>query len=123
MGDAILSQNFVGYPKIRFKNFVPADAKIERLSSVTALSQARSSLAATAVGNYALFGGGYDGSYSSVVDAYSDGGAYQLTIYPKSRYKFQNMDSEAENNSSEPIEINIPSPITGYIKCKEATLS
>lgn len=37
----------------------------------TELSQARSCLAATTIGDYALFGGGWDGSYrSSVVDAY-----------------------------------------------------
>lgn len=36
----------------------------------TALSQVRHLLAATSVGNYALFGGGYDSSYSAVVDAY-----------------------------------------------------
>ena len=36
----------------------------------TELSQARTYLAATSVGNYALFGGGYTGSYTDVVDAY-----------------------------------------------------
>ena len=123
MGDAILSQNFVNYPKIRFKNFMPAYAKIGKLSSVTGLSQERGYLAATTVGNYALFGGGEGGSYSDVVDAYPLGIDYQLTIYPQSRYKFQNMDSEAENNNSEPIEINVPTPITGYITIKNITIS
>ena len=37
----------------------------------TPLSAARYNLAATSVGNYALFGGGYTGSYSNVVDAYN----------------------------------------------------
>jgi hypothetical protein len=37
----------------------------------TPLSTARSNLSATTVGDYALFGGGYTGSYSSVVDAYN----------------------------------------------------
>lgn len=36
----------------------------------TTLSKATSNLAATTVGNYALFGGGYTGSNSSTVDAY-----------------------------------------------------
>ena len=36
----------------------------------TALSTARMYLAATNVGNYALFGGGYTGSFTDVVDAY-----------------------------------------------------
>ena len=41
-------------------------------STPTALSVARSSLAAASVGNYALFGGGYNRSSgnSSTVDAY-----------------------------------------------------
>ena len=40
-------------------------------STATNLSAARSNLAATSVGNYALFGGGYNRSdYHSVVDAY-----------------------------------------------------
>ena len=37
----------------------------------TPLSAARCDLAATSVGDYALFGGGYTGSYSAVVDAYN----------------------------------------------------
>ena len=36
----------------------------------TNLSQARDSLAATSIGNYALFGGGYYNGISNVVDAY-----------------------------------------------------
>lgn len=39
-------------------------------STPTALSQARNYLAATSVGIYALFGGGYTGAYTDVVDAY-----------------------------------------------------
>ena len=38
-----------------------------------ALIQRRNSFAATTVGNYALFGGGYTGSESAVVDAYDEG--------------------------------------------------
>lgn len=38
--------------------------------TATALSVARNNLAATSVGNYALFGGGSGGSYQSNVDAY-----------------------------------------------------
>ena len=34
------------------------------------MSVARQKLSATAVGNYALFGGGYGGSYYDTVDAY-----------------------------------------------------
>lgn len=39
--------------------------------TITDLSQARGYLAATTVGNYALFGGGYSGSYWGKVDAYN----------------------------------------------------
>ena len=39
-------------------------------STPTELSQARSYLAATNIGGYALFAGGYTGSYTDVVDAY-----------------------------------------------------
>ena len=38
--------------------------------TLTPLSQARSALAATSIGDYALFGGGYDSSSYSVLDAY-----------------------------------------------------
>ena len=41
------------------------------LSTPTALSQARNTLAATSIGDYALFGGGNPGTYSAVVDAYN----------------------------------------------------
>ncbi len=40
-------------------------------STPKALSTARSYLAGASVGNYALFGGGYASSYSTVVDAYN----------------------------------------------------
>ena len=39
--------------------------------TITPLSQARASLAATTVGGYALFGGGSDSGRTSVVDAYN----------------------------------------------------
>lgn len=39
--------------------------------TITPLSQAREELAATTVGDYALFGGGYDLSLVSAVDAYT----------------------------------------------------
>ena len=52
--------------------------------TLTPLSQARSSLAATSIGDYALFGGGYDSSSSSVVDAY-DTSLVRTTPTPLSR--------------------------------------
>nr|DAN38368.1 MAG TPA: Kelch repeat [Caudoviricetes sp.] len=44
--------------------------KLTYYGTITPLSQARFSLAATSIGGYALFGGGYSPVYSSVVDAY-----------------------------------------------------
>ena len=44
--------------------------ELEYYGTATALNTARQYPVATTVGNYALFGGGYTGSYSNVVDAY-----------------------------------------------------
>ena len=44
---------------------------LQYAGTATALSAPRKYLAATAVGDYALFGGGYDGGQSNVVDAYT----------------------------------------------------
>ena len=60
-----------GYDGSSYLNVVDAyDSDLTR-STPTALSQARDSLAAKTVGNYALFGGGYVDGYSAVVDAYN----------------------------------------------------
>ena len=45
--------------------------ELEYYGTATALSTARRLLAATTVGDYALFGGGTTGSSSNVVDAYN----------------------------------------------------
>ena len=45
--------------------------KLSYYGTATALSVARRYLAGASVGNYALFGGGYAGSYTDVVDAYN----------------------------------------------------
>jgi len=74
MGNAIITRRGggSGYATINFNLPVSPPTKI----AVTNLSQARSSLAATTVGNYALFAGGDAGTWdggggiSSVVDAY-----------------------------------------------------
>ena len=44
---------------------------IEYYGTATALSSGRRGLAATTVGSYALFGGGYGTGYSAIVDAYT----------------------------------------------------
>lgn len=86
------------------------------------LSEARSPLAATTVSNYALFGGGYSSTYSATVDCYE----YvekdlELTLLKGAKYKFQNMSNEitvTEDLST----ISIPTPVTGYVKFKNANL-
>ena len=50
--------------------FFSGEKELEYYGTITPLSEARSSLAATTVGNYALFGGGYDGRGKNTVDSY-----------------------------------------------------
>jgi hypothetical protein len=61
--------NFV---KVDFNNYIIGDKNaVSKITNPTALSNARRDLAATAIGNYALFGGGYtDNSSGNTVDAY-----------------------------------------------------
>ena len=54
-------------------------------STPTELSQARNNLAATTVGNYALFGGGDTGSHSAVVDAYDQTLTWSTPPHPLSQ--------------------------------------
>ncbi len=65
MGNALIKQAGSGGTKIKFKNY--GGPTLEK-REVEGLSKARYEFAATSVGDYALFGGGY---YSSDVDAYS----------------------------------------------------
>ena len=164
MGNALISRRGGGYATVKFDNYAPL---LPTQSTPTALSQARERLAATTVGSYALFGGGYNGSsYYSTVDAYNnsltrstptalsqargnlaattvgsyalfgggiDGGAVStvdayknasltFTVFNGSKYKFQNMSSETMV-SSDMGTITVPTPITGYIKIKNAKFS
>lgn len=65
MGNALIKQAGAGETKIKFKNY--GGPTLEK-REVEELSKGRYEFAATSVGDYALFGGGY---YSSEVDAYS----------------------------------------------------
>lgn len=56
----------------RFDEELSFTKELVYYGTAEALSQGRHSLAATTVGNYALFGGGYGGSNSTVVDAYDE---------------------------------------------------
>ena len=52
--------------------FFRAESPLVYYGTITPLSVARSSLAATSIGNYALFGGGMSPSDRDTVDAYND---------------------------------------------------
>ncbi len=66
MGNALITRRGGVYATIKFENY---NSPLQKGDALPALSQARSDLAATSVGNYALFGGGFPPS--SVVDAYN----------------------------------------------------
>jgi len=85
----------------------------------TELSQGRYNLAATTVGNYALFAGGDAGSYSDVVDAYSPPD-YDIQLFPGTKYSF---NGAAESTSPTWQTISIQGPAVGYAKIKNTTVS
>lgn len=87
-------------------------------STSTVLSQARSYLAGASVGEYALFAGGFDGSTSSTVDAYCDN--LELSLFPNTKYKLNDMPSEQTSTSFQTL--SIPKPVNGYMKIQNATL-
>ena len=69
MGNAIISRRGGGYATVKFEKY--GNYTLPTKSTATALSQGRSNLAATTVGSYALFGGGYSSHYFSTVDTYN----------------------------------------------------
>lgn len=87
------------------------------------LGAARHSLSAIDLANTVLFAGGRNSvEMCSFVDAYQMNYDLEVQLYKGSTYKFQNMSDEVritENIST----IRIPTPVTGYIKFKKATLS
>ena len=85
----------------------------------TALSVVRNYLAATHVGNYALFGGGYKGNpsgdgsyYSNVVDAYATK-IYKATITlpPNVSYEFDGVSG----TTTEPTDVLVGYPVYGSV--------
>lgn len=91
-------------------------------SPLTALSSADYSFSATSIGNYALFAGKAYGA-SDVVDVYSIAEeVLTLTLYKGTKYKFQDMDEEAVITSNIDV-IEVSTPVTGYIKFKNTTIS
>lgn len=92
-------------------------------STQTVSSQVDLHSAATTVGGYAMFGGGYVGrpyyTSSAAVDAYSVNNKVQ--VYPGTKYKLGSMSSESTSSTMQEIETT--APITGYIKIKDATIN
>ncbi|HBK84443.1 MAG TPA: hypothetical protein DDZ53_00255, partial [Firmicutes bacterium] len=86
----------------------------------TALSIGRDDLAATAIGNYALFGGGHgDGSNVNTVDAYANFNLTgKLLVTVGSKYDFGSGETTATTTL-----ITANNPATGYIKYKKGTIS
>lgn len=68
LGDTELKQIYLGTIPL----LTPPEPELTYVGAITPLSVARRSPAATTVGNYALFGGGYASAYSTVVDAYDE---------------------------------------------------
>ena len=122
MGTALISQRSSRYTTIKFDNYGTGPTLSK--GTTTSLSVASSFLAATTVGSYALFGGGYDGSSTCSTLDYYRYSENNKTVYlhKGAKYKFQNMDSE-QIYSSTMGSISIPTPATGYIKIKNTTIS
>lgn len=106
----------------RYKNVELYDKNTVRNSiSVPDISLGRYDLDAAAVGDYALFGGGkYDSYATNCVDAFTFE-TKKIQIYPMSKYKFNDMSSETTSQTLQEIELT--TPITGYIKVKNTTVN
>lgn len=75
--------------------------------------------AAASSGEYAYFFGGHFGStYRNTVDVYQL--PNKVTVYPGTKYKLGSMQNEVTASSMQTI--NTESPISGYIKIKNANL-
>lgn len=84
------------------------------------LSVSRRSPAATTIGNYALFGGGYNGSssYYNSVDAYNP--FHDIQVFPGTKYSF---NGSTEQTSSTWQTLTMQGEVIGYIKVKDATVN
>ena len=107
---------------IRYSTVDAYDTNLIR-TTPNELRQARYDLAATTVGDYALFGGGDDDTFplfSSVVDAYSPVSSYNIQLFPDTKYSF---NSSTEQISSTMQTITMEPPIVGYTKIKNTTVT
>ncbi len=104
------------------------DMSLTKAQNSQLLSQGRYGLSATSVApaggsnpqsGYALFGGGNNGSYSSVVDAYGTA-SYKIQLFPETKYSF---NGSAEQNSPTMQTIAMEGPVVGYMKIKNTTVT
>ena len=102
------------------------DMSLTKAQNSQLLSQGRYGLSATSVApaggsnpqsGYALFGGGNNGSYSAVVDAYSPA-SYDIQVFPETKYSF---NGSTEQTSSTWQTISMQGEVVGYMKVKDAT--
>mgnify|MGYP001455927190 CR=1 FL=1 len=114
MGEAIVVKRGSGVVTITFEDYKVYGDTVTR-TTPAALSTARRGLAGASIGNYALFAGGYTGSYSSVVDAYTALTFLCIPITSGSKYK---LNSDTETTATTNKVVKVSSPITGYIKYK-----
>ena len=121
MAQAIISRKggSGGEATITFDN---AKSNVFFSNSNAELSELKTSIVATTVGDYALFGGGSKGSLSECYDIVN---AFQIKskvfVYPGTKYKFGSMASEETSATMQ--ELTFTPPITGYIKIKDATIN
>lgn len=96
------------------------DASLTKSTINDQLSVYRRSPAATTIGNYALFGGGYNGSssYYNSVDAYNP--YHNIQVFPGTKYSF---NGSTEQTSSTWQTISMQGEVIGYIKVKDATVN
>ena len=125
MAEAIITRRGgAGEVIVEFENFTPSntivgsDGELVR-STPTALSVARSTLAGASVGDYALFAGGYSGSYRDTVDAYTPQASVARLYMPVgTKYRF---GSDQEQTATASV-VDILPPLTGYIKYKKGVI-
>ena len=105
-------------PQITFTNAYTTPAGVRKTAQLpTSLSVARQSLAATTVGNYALFGGGSTGSASAAVDAYEVNANYLLTLFVPAWYAYAlNGAAETVVTTDTTLSLSNPTPFNGYLK-------
>ena len=120
MGEGLITRRNSSGVLIEFENYYSSIEEGLTYSTPTALSAARGSLAGASVGNYALFAGGFTGSYSNVVDAYSLNIKAYIPVTQGSKYKFT---EGSEQTASTNTTLVYNQKVTGYVKYKKGKIT